>query len=722
MIFSKEKTIKGIAVVLSLCLGMSMFSACGKEETEITEEPEIEELTEEEETIPEELYKTITAGDISQMDVNQDVLDFINVLIEKELEYGFSGLQLVVVKDGQMVIDEAWGNVNGWDAAAFDDAGNMISEPSINKESAEVTTDTLFDLASNSKMFATNFAIQKLVYDGELDINKKVCEYIPEFKDREGEEQILGKTEITVKDLLCHQAGFPADPCYHNPQAAWVKDYPDLYCHERSQMLQKIIDTPLKYEPRTETEYSDVDYMLLGFIVEEITGKSLDEYVKTEFYDKMGLTHTTYNPLENGFSKDDCAATELNGNTRQGRVSYEDVRTDTVWGEVHDEKAFYCMEGVSGHAGLFSNAEEIAMLCQVMLNGGGYGNETFFDQATIDKFVAAKNHNDSDWGLGWWRKDNNDTSIRLTNFGAESGDGTYGHTGWTGTITSIDPENNLIIVYLTNRKNSPVINNQVNSNDFVSDNCSLGALGLVDQLVYQAFTSSEESFEVLLADLLKQRIEALESHYGKYDEWPHVQDTIIWTEAVAEQAVNMDSQLLKNVSYECASKLSEKISSSAAYKKSYAVADNVLPGLIEKLEESYVADCDSRLNAKYASLDIGTGDDSEIKGPRKTIYFPSRLGESSMYNMVLQELYGFEGKVGEGKLYITVNDGESASNMRIFINGNEIDCSKAIADAGNCYVIDFSKFSKDGVNTLQVTGFDSEVEDMTGVEVIIPKQ
>ena len=76
--------------------------------------------------------------------------------------------------------------------------------------------------------------------------------------------------------------------------------------------------------------------MLLGFIVEKITGERLDTYVKREFYDKMGLTHVTFNPLQNGFTKDDCAATELNGNTRQGRIFYDDVRTDTVWGEVHD--------------------------------------------------------------------------------------------------------------------------------------------------------------------------------------------------------------------------------------------------------------------------------------------------------------------------------------------------------------------------------------------------
>ncbi|MFQ8601147.1 MAG: hypothetical protein ACLSAP_11600 [Oscillospiraceae bacterium] len=135
--------------------------------------------------------------------------------------------------------------------------------------------------------------------------------------------------------------------------------------------------------------------------------------VKENIYDHWVYHH--FNPLQNGFEKDDCAATELQGNTRDGHedIDYPNMRTETVQGEVHDEKAYYCMEGVSGHAGLFSNAEELAKLCQVMINGGGYGANKFFSKDTIDEFTKPKTSDLANWGLGWWRKADNSTRILL---------------------------------------------------------------------------------------------------------------------------------------------------------------------------------------------------------------------------------------------------------------------------------------------------------------------
>lgn len=706
---------RGMALVLSLCLGLLLVTGCG--EQQVTEEPSIEWETVEEVVEPEELYQTVKEGSPELVGMNEDILDFIDMLMETEMDYGFSGAQLVVVKDGLMVVDRAYGVTNGYIAPTVDENGNVISDAVISKNSAAVTTDTLFDLASNSKMFATNFAIQKLVNDGLLDINKKVCEYIPEFVDREGEDQILGKTEMTVKDLLCHQAGFPADPCYHNPEAPIIKSYPDLYCHDRSQMLQKIIDTPLKYEPRKDTEYSDVDYMLLGILVEQITGKGLEDYCKEEFYDKMGLTHVTYNPLQNGFTKDDCAATELNGNTRQGKVTFDDIRTETLQGEVHDEKAYYCMNGVSGHAGLFSNAEDLAKLCQVMLNGGGYGNEAFFSQEIIDEFTAAKNRNDPDWGLGWWRKDNNDTSIRLNYFGVESGDGTFGHTGWTGTITSIDPENNLIIVYLTNCKNTPVIDKNVNPNDFVGNNVSAGCLGLVNQLIYEAYTTDNEaSFDSLLISMVNERIKSLDSHYGKYDEWPHVMDTIEWEDVLLKWANKRCSNELKEAGISSSNELLDRVRANATFGKSLNMAEEKLPVIID----GFNALAGSDREVTYGDFKITAGSKSDVLGPRKEVSFPSHLGASSISNMVMQSLYGFEGHAGEGQLYLTVLDRDKASGLRVFINGFELDCTDLLNNPGVAYVIDFSSVAKDGVNTIQVTGLDINVESQTAVNVIIP--
>ena len=108
----------------------------------------------------------------------------------------------------------------------------------------------------------------------------------------------------------------------------------------------------------------------LGLIVEQVTGMELDAYVEENIYKPLGLDHIVFNPLQKGFEKDQCAATELNGNSRDGAISFTVNRTDTIQGEVHDEKAFYAMNGVSGHAGLFADAQDLGRLAQVMLNQG----------------------------------------------------------------------------------------------------------------------------------------------------------------------------------------------------------------------------------------------------------------------------------------------------------------------------------------------------------------
>lgn len=160
-----------------------------------------------------------------------------------------------------------------------------------------------------------------------------------------------------MADILQHQAGFAPDPQFHNDQFDQVTQKPApgvenvLYAIGKEQVAQAICKAPLVYEPGTKTVYSDVDYMLLGLIVEQITGQSLDVFMRETFYEPLNLTHITFNPLQNGFTANQVAATELNGNTRDGVISFQNVRTSTIQGEVHDEKAYYAMGGVSGHAG-----------------------------------------------------------------------------------------------------------------------------------------------------------------------------------------------------------------------------------------------------------------------------------------------------------------------------------------------------------------------------------
>ena len=198
-------------------------------------------------------------------------------------------------------------------------------------DSNEVTTDTLYDIASNTKMYSTNYAIQKLVSDGTIKISDKITKFFPEFVDGEN-DPIKGKANLTIQNILEHQAGFPADPQYHNNKFNQETQKPDqnvdnpLYSQDKETTKEMILKTPLQYEPGSKTVYSDVDYMLLGLIIEEVTGMDLDDYVENTFYKPLGLKNIVYNPLEKGFEKENIAATELNGNSRDGAISFENIR------------------------------------------------------------------------------------------------------------------------------------------------------------------------------------------------------------------------------------------------------------------------------------------------------------------------------------------------------------------------------------------------------------
>ena len=240
------------------------------------------------------------------------------------------------------------------------------------------------------------------------------------------------------------------------------------------------------------------------------------------FYRPMGLTHVTYNPLQNGFTRDDCAATELNGNTRDHLASFTGIREYTIQGEVHDELAWYSMGGVSGHAGLFSNASDLAKLASVMLTGG-YGENRFFSQNVIDLFTAPKALTHAQWGLGWWREGSDQ---RPWYFGTQSASDTIGHQGWTGTLVMIDPSRQLVIVYLTNKINSPVTSPD-NSNRFNGNYYTASTLGFVPQLISVGLDEEidiKPQLTALLADMVNESARLMNSSASSSH--PSVQNVI----------------------------------------------------------------------------------------------------------------------------------------------------------------------------------------------------
>ena len=505
-------------------------------------------------------YPTVQEGSLQDVGIDRDALELLEQIIQADVNNGFPSAQMAVVKNGKLVYQNAWGKVNSY---------NPDGTPKT--DSPAVTNDTLYDLASNTKMYTANYALQYLVTQGKANLDSRLVDLLGSafvedtidityngYENPGLKVNKQWKAELTLRDILRHQAGFPADPQYHNDSfdQCSQKTVPgatnllfsgwDGSAATRAATLKSIFKTPLMYKPGTKTVYSGVDYMLLAFAIEAITGKGLDAFLKETFWDPMGLTHTTYNPLLNGFAANDCAATELNGNTRDGAISFTGVRTATIQGQVHDEKCYYAMGGISGHAGLFSNATELAKLASVMLTGG-YGENRYFSRNVMDAFTAPKKEDAANWGLGWWREGDNQ---RCWYFGTQAPSNTIGHQGWTGTLTMIDPVENLVVVYLTNKINSPVTDKAANPNKFNGNWYTASTLGFVAQLLYQGLqnhgTDPNNAYSALLEDMAESKFALVAEGGSVPATHPLVRSGYAVLEAMAAHANATHSYLDRN--------------------------------------------------------------------------------------------------------------------------------------------------------------------------------
>ena len=467
-------------------------------------------------------YPVVLDGSPEESGINPEALRLVSDLIQSDIDHGFPSAQLAIIRHGRLVSSQAWGRLN-----SYHPDGTRTDSPA-------VTTDTLYDLASVTKVMTVNYALQKLITEGRLDVNAKIVDLLgPAFADDTleihysntefpGLEQMKAwKAALTVRDLLCHQGGFPSDIHFYNDRfdmeklSAWPLGHNLLFTgcdgsdETRQNTLKAIFKAPLMYQPGTKTVYSDLDYMILCFVIETITGQRLDRYMQETFFDPMHLTRIAFNPLQNGFSELDCAATELNGNTRDHLVSFPGIRDYTLQGEVHDEKAWYSMGGVSGHAGLFASAPDLARLGFVMLTGG-YGENRFFSRSVMDLFTAPKSSAAGQYGLGWQR---NGEDQRPWYYGTQTTSDTVGHQGWTGTLIMIDPDRDLVIVYLTNKINSPVTSpdrvNRFNGNYYTAS-----TLGFVPQLLSVGLDSGADitaQLTDLLADMANESTKRIDS-------------------------------------------------------------------------------------------------------------------------------------------------------------------------------------------------------------------
>lgn len=385
----------------------------------------------------------------------------VDSVIMRDIEQGFPGAVLLVVHKGKIVKQKAYGY-----ALKYDNSEERLDSP------LRMDVNTQFDLASNTKVYATAIALMKLVYEKKLTLSDRVVEHLPEFIGS-------GRESRTIEDLLSHNSGFDSEVQFFKPDSALGEAFHSLTPELTKDLL--LTKVPFVNGRQTRQNYSDTNFMILGLLIERITGMGLDEYVEAELYSPLGLDSLKFTPLQKGANAEQFAATEIMGNTRGGQLSFPGIRTHTLRGEVHDEKAYYSMDGVAGHAGLFGKAEDLAVLSQLLLNGGGYGNVRLFNQNTVQRFTqAVANHHNM--GLGWRLAA--DSSLAW-HFGPYASASAFGHTGWTGTATLIDPEYDLTVILLTNKKHSLVGSNE-DGPIFEGDQYETGRYGSIMGLIYEA--------------------------------------------------------------------------------------------------------------------------------------------------------------------------------------------------------------------------------------------
>jgi beta-glucosidase-like glycosyl hydrolase/CubicO group peptidase (beta-lactamase class C family) len=384
----------------------------------------------------------IGLGIASEVGMNQSKLSQIRFLANNAIEnQEFPGCQVLVARKGKVVFFESFGNQR-----------YGANEP--------VDGQTIFDLASLTKVTATLQAIMMLFDQKKLDINQKASFYLPELQNS-------NKKDITVKDLLLHQAGLKAFvPFYDNTIEVVGERNPKFFARENLGNSYLKVSDSLFVKPMIKDSvfnwiiksslvsssnapkylYSDLGLILLQRVVEKVSGQPLDAYVDSKIFRPLGMYNTGFN-ISDKKSAQNIAPTEITN----------DYRKTPIKGSVHDPNAAL-LGGVAGHAGLFSNAWDLVKLLQMNLNKGFYEDNRFFSPQTIDLFIE-KQSTISHRGLGWNKPSTDDGSV--SQYASPS---TYGHTGFTGTAVWVDPEKELIYIFLSNRVYPSAENNKIIKN------------------------------------------------------------------------------------------------------------------------------------------------------------------------------------------------------------------------------------------------------------------
>ena len=370
----------------------------------------------------------VKSQDVGQKDGNSKLVSQIDSILNSQVANdNIPGAVIQIKKDGEIIYTHAYGY-----SQKFDMNHNLLSPPVV------MNTATLFDMASLTKVIGTTTSIMLLVDRGLLKVDDHVGKYLKSFDTG-------AKKAITIRNLLTHTAGL-------------IEWYPLFYFSSNKKNTYKVIgELPLKYPVGKQRRYSDLGFILLQEIIEKVSGIPLEQFEKQNIFMPLGMTHTMYNPLQHGRTTN-IAATSL-GNPYETRMVYDTSlgysvkgldpeswngwRKYVVKGEVNDGNAYYANGGVAGSAGLFSTVADMQKLVDMLMHKGKVGNKQFISSWVIDSFFVKDQFNN---GLGWMM----DTTDSFIKGGPE---GTFGHTGFTGTSIMVVPPDDLSIILLINRQN-----------------------------------------------------------------------------------------------------------------------------------------------------------------------------------------------------------------------------------------------------------------------------
>ncbi|MEY4051082.1 MAG: hypothetical protein EB092_06525 [Chitinophagia bacterium] len=331
-----------------------------------------------------------------------------------------------IKKSGKIIYSNAYGV-----AQKYNDQHELIQNPT------KLSTDYLYDIASLTKVVGTTTSIMYLVDKGLLNINDPVSKYIPAFNQPH-------KDSITIRNLLTHTAGI-------------LEWYPLYYRSSNKQNTFSLIaELPLAFPVGKQRKYSDLGFTILGQIIENISGLPLDIFMEKNIFIPLGMYRTMYNPLQK--NKNLKIAPTSIGNPYEKRMVYDSSlgfifkeikpsqwdkwRHYTLVGEVNDGNAWYANGGVSGAAGIFSDIHDLQILVDMLLQKGKVNNENFISEKTISTFLTKDSFNN---GLGWMMDP-------INSFMKNAPEGSFGHTGFTGTSISVIPSQELSIIILINRQ------------------------------------------------------------------------------------------------------------------------------------------------------------------------------------------------------------------------------------------------------------------------------